>query len=188
MSTAVTVVQRLSAVPDTGQHDTLRCMELLAIDVIICVPDGYDWNEAATNGARTCMKLTRRMAWWILVALLAPLGAWQVCAANPESAFAGTWRIEVGGAAASDGSLDLTLTPRKQTPIVVSIAIKAGRPADGVARDIRAQLGRKLDRSAYKVAVERTSVVITAEMGTPRFELETDAAAAAKFAITLKRE
>lgn len=123
-----------------------------------------------------------------MVAGLAALLSWQADAANPESAFASAWRIEVAAPSTSDGTLDFKLTPRKQTVITVSVPIKAGRPPDGVARDIRGQLSRKLDRTAFSVTVERSTVVIAAEMGTPRFELEVDAAAASAFGITLKRE
>ncbi|AVP96970.1 hypothetical protein C7S18_07060 [Ahniella affigens] len=134
------------------------------------------------------MTHTRRFDWWVPIAALAALLSWPVAAANPEAAFAGTWRIDVTAPAASDGALGFTVTPRKQAPIAVSVPIKAGRPPDGVARDIRAQFSRKLDRTAYKVTVERASVVIAAEMGTPRFELEADPATTATFGIALKRE
>lgn len=123
-----------------------------------------------------------------MVAGLTVLLGWQVHAANPESAFASAWRIEVTAPSTSDGTLNFKLKPRKQAVIALSVPIKAGRPPDGVARDIRGQLSRKLDRTAFGVTVERSSVVIAAEMGTPRFELEVDTAAASTFGITLKRE
>lgn len=85
--------------------------------------------------------------------------------------YAGSWRVAIEGQAATAGTLQFALRPRSQPETVFSVAIAKDRAADGIARDIRTALRGKLDRHAYTLSLEgRSTLVFTAEMGTPRFD------------------
>lgn len=131
------------------------------------------------------MKQIRWWMCWILVAVMTAMLSWRVAAADVESAFSGKWRIQVGLAASADTTLVFSLTPRKQATIAIPVVVKAGRPPDGIARDIRAQFSRKLGRSAYTVTADRNEVIVAAGMGTPRLELKVDAAGANVLGVVL---
>jgi len=86
--------------------------------------------------------------------------------------YARQWRVTIAGASAGAGAMKFAVRPKSQAPIEVPVAIAKDRPTDGIARDIRSALRGKVDRHAYTIELQGAdSFLLTAEMGTPKFEL-----------------
>ena len=86
--------------------------------------------------------------------------------------YAGKWRLKVSQQSTAAGKMTFAIRPRSQGELVFTVDIAKGRDSSGIARDIRTSLRGKIDRSAYSIKLEGgDTLLFTAEMGTPRFEL-----------------
>lgn len=89
------------------------------------------------------------------------------------SAAENKWRMQFSGNAESDGSVDITVTPKgDEPPVVVSIPVTKGTSENGVARAVRDGLRAGLPKG-YKVERDDgEDVLVKRRMGTARFTLK----------------
>lgn len=133
-----------------------------------------------------------RSQWFVAacLALLIPL-ALSAPVDTPVEAphYARQWRVTIAGSSASAGAMKFAVRPKSQAPLEVSVTIGKDRPTDGIARDIRSALRGKMDRHAYTIESQGTdSFLLTAEMGTPKFELALLANSVEGVGVSISRE
>jgi hypothetical protein len=87
--------------------------------------------------------------------------------------FSNKWRIEVQGEAQQTGNLLFRVTPNQGEPVDITVALKAGRNENNVAKDVRDALQNKLSPLRYDIeADDGEDVLVKREENQPKFSLE----------------